>query len=176
MDSDGRPNPLLNPLLLKNNLVVKNYGVAYRPPKSISSFMAGFKSSATKRINEYRQTPRKPVWQSKFHDRIIRNAGEYRRISRYIEHNPAKWEYDHPETWFLQCVNLRKFITFSPNISQTKELISVNGLLMPPRGYTCLPVHSGRHWTTAYIKIWMKEKRLTKVRRFSSPDRNRTYI
>ena len=93
VDSDGRPNPLL-----KNNFEVKKYGVAYRPPKSVSSFIAGFKSSATKRINEYRQTPRKPVWQSKFHDRIIRNALEYIRISKYIANNPAKWEKDHPET------------------------------------------------------------------------------
>lgn len=34
----------------------KKYGIAYRPPKSISSFVAGFKSSSTKRINECRDS------------------------------------------------------------------------------------------------------------------------
>ena len=62
-----------------------------RSPKSISSFMAGFKSSATKLINEYRNTPGKPVWQTRFHDRIIRNDGEFQRIYNYIINNPVNW-------------------------------------------------------------------------------------
>ena len=37
----------------------KNYGVAFREPKSISSFVAGFKSAATIRINEFRKTYKK---------------------------------------------------------------------------------------------------------------------
>lgn len=67
-------------------------GIAHRPPKSISSFVAGFKSSATKRINEYRQTPGKPVWQTRFHDRIIRGPDEYDRIRDYIEKNVERWD------------------------------------------------------------------------------------
>ena len=65
-----------------------------RSPRSISSFMAGFKSSATKMINEYRNTPGQPVWQARFHDHIIRNDTEYRRISDYIINNPVNWRYD----------------------------------------------------------------------------------
>ena len=72
----------------------KNHGIAYRPSKSISSFIAGFKSSATKRINEYRDTPKLPVWQSRFHDHIIRNQEEYIRIKQYIETNTGNWEND----------------------------------------------------------------------------------
>lgn len=72
----------------------KNYGVAYRPPKSISSFIAGFKSAATKRINEFRGTPKTPVWQTRFHDHIICNEIEYRRIYKYIKNNPANWKLD----------------------------------------------------------------------------------
>jgi len=67
------------------------YGVAYRPPKSISSFVAGFKSSATKKINELRGTPGKPVWQKRFHDHVVRNSVEFKRIKRYIDKNPEKW-------------------------------------------------------------------------------------
>lgn len=66
-------------------------GVAYRPPKSISSFIAGFKSAATKQINEFRNTPGLPVWQSKFYDHIIQNEQEYQRIKQYIIDNPANW-------------------------------------------------------------------------------------
>ncbi len=69
-------------------------GIAYRSPKSISSFVAGFKSSATKHINEYRITPKLPVWQARYHDHIIRNSAEYQRISDYIENNPANWLKD----------------------------------------------------------------------------------
>jgi putative transposase len=69
-----------------------SHGIAYRPPKSISSFVAGFKSSATKRINEYRKMPKSPVWQSRFYDRIIRNDDEYFRIEKYILENPQHWD------------------------------------------------------------------------------------
>lgn len=69
-------------------------GVAYRPPRSVSSFVAGFKSAATKRINAYRGTPGAPVWQARFHDHIIRNQEEYARIVAYIANNPIKWTED----------------------------------------------------------------------------------
>ncbi|MBN2788105.1 MAG: hypothetical protein JXQ69_07270 [Paludibacteraceae bacterium] len=65
-----------------------------RIPKSISSFVAGFKSSATKRINQYRNTPKHSVWQARFYDHIIRSNEEYIRISHYICTNVACWEKD----------------------------------------------------------------------------------
>ena len=70
----------------------KKYGVAYRSPQSISSFMACFKSSATKRINEFRQTPGAAVWQPRFHDRIIRDEEEYEQKANYIKKNPENWK------------------------------------------------------------------------------------
>ncbi len=71
-----------------------NMGIACRSPRSISSFVAGLKSSATKRINEFRNSPKTPVWQSRFHDHIIRNVDEFHRIAHYIRTNPEKWEND----------------------------------------------------------------------------------
>jgi len=71
-----------------------NVGVAYRPPKSISSFVAGFKSAATKKINVLRNTPGAPLWQPRFHDHIIRNMPEYQHIAEYINNNPANWPDD----------------------------------------------------------------------------------
>jgi len=64
-------------------------GVAYRPPKSISSFIAGFKSAATKRINEQFHIGK--IWQSRFYDHIIRNSSELRAIRKYILDNPKNW-------------------------------------------------------------------------------------
>jgi putative transposase len=69
-------------------------GIAYRPSKSISSFVAGFKSSATKRINEIRATPGLTVWQTRFHDRIIRDKPEYEKIYWYIRNNVHNWRED----------------------------------------------------------------------------------
>jgi putative transposase len=62
-------------------------GVGHRAPKSISSFIAGFKSVATKRINEHRKTPGVPVWQPRFHDHVIRDDRELYAIRQYI--NPS---------------------------------------------------------------------------------------
>lgn len=59
----------------------------FRLPRSNSSFVACYKSSATKKINELKNTPGQEIWQPRFHDRIIRNDGEYIRIYNYIENN-----------------------------------------------------------------------------------------
>jgi hypothetical protein len=44
----------------------------FRPPRSLGSFVAGFKSAATTRINDHRDMPGVTVWQRNYHDRIIR--------------------------------------------------------------------------------------------------------
>jgi REP element-mobilizing transposase RayT len=33
-------------------------------------------------------------WQKSFHDHVIRNEEEYRKIYEYIENNPENWEND----------------------------------------------------------------------------------
>ncbi len=72
-----------------------------RQPKSISSFVAGFKSSTIKRIDDWidsnnvamaKFNKNNPLWQSNYHDHIIRNETEYRHISDYIIRNPIEWE------------------------------------------------------------------------------------
>ena len=68
------------------------FGVAYRSPKSISSFMVGFKSAATKKINDLRQTPGQPVWQPRFNDRIIRDEEEFQQKFKYIQKNSENWQ------------------------------------------------------------------------------------
>ena len=87
----ANPDP---PTVKSGNPAHTPTSAAYRPPKSISSFVAGFKSSATKKINALRNTPGAPVWQTRFHDHIIRNTAEHYRITTYIENNPANWPKD----------------------------------------------------------------------------------
>ena len=74
--------------------VIKNPGIAYRPSRSISSIVAGFKSATTKRINQYRNTPGAGVWQARFHDHIIRDDAGYQKIREYIQTNPRHWRDD----------------------------------------------------------------------------------
>ena len=77
--------------IIRNDATMTGTPGLHRASRSLSSFVAGFKSSATIKINELRQTPRQKVWQPRYHDRIIRNLLEYRRISRYIINNPRRW-------------------------------------------------------------------------------------
>lgn len=63
-------------------------------PKSLGAVVRAYKSAVTRRINRRRGAPGEPVWQRNYHDRIIRNAREWRRIRRYIQQNPARWPAD----------------------------------------------------------------------------------
>ena len=72
-----------------------------RKPKSISSFVAGYKSVVLTKIDDYidaRQLPiqkfnrRNPLWQANYYDHIIRDGQSYERIAEYIRMNPEKWE------------------------------------------------------------------------------------
>ncbi len=63
-------------------------------PKSLSTLMAGFKSSVTTKINQSRGKYGKPVWQRNYYERIIRNDEELNRLRKYIIENPEKWDLD----------------------------------------------------------------------------------
>jgi putative transposase len=65
-----------------------------RQPKSLGSIIAGFKSATTKRINEMRNELRRPVWQNRFYDHIIRTDKDLDNIREYILHNPLQWSLD----------------------------------------------------------------------------------
>ena len=54
-----------------------------------------FKSSCTKQINKkHKAHSFNFVWQSNYHDRIIRNEKELNTIRRYIKNNPMNWDKD----------------------------------------------------------------------------------
>ncbi len=65
-----------------------------RKPRSLSSFIAGFKSSATKRATEIDKTIVGSIWQRNYYEHIIRDENEWARIRVYIETNPINWTHD----------------------------------------------------------------------------------
>jgi len=62
---------------------------------SLGAVVGNFKSIVTRRVNRMRRTPGAPVWQSNFHERIIRNERELDAIRHYIRNNPANWDDDN---------------------------------------------------------------------------------
>ncbi|MGL5786981.1 MAG: transposase, partial [Bacteroidales bacterium] len=58
-------------------------------PKSLSSFIGGFKGAVTSALRK--QNIFHPVWQNRFHDRVIRDHHEFRFIENYIIMNPIDW-------------------------------------------------------------------------------------
>lgn len=56
------------------------------------STVGAYKAAVTKRIHEI-QTDLK-VWQTSFHDHVIRNQADYERIWQYIDTNIARWAED----------------------------------------------------------------------------------
>ena len=72
-------------------------GCPQRHAKSLGSMIAGCKGVVTTRINERRDTPGASVWQSRYHDRILRDEGGWRACREYIIQNPERWAEDrHP--------------------------------------------------------------------------------
>jgi putative transposase len=60
----------------------------------LGSFLSGFKSATTKRINDLRKTPGAPVWQRNYYEHVIRNEQSLHRIREYVANNPQRWDFD----------------------------------------------------------------------------------
>ena len=74
-----------------------------RKPKSISSFIGGFKSVINSKIDDYidennlnipKYNRNNHFFQPNYYDHIIRNNTEYERIKNYIINNPLNWKKD----------------------------------------------------------------------------------
>ncbi|MFZ1791734.1 MAG: hypothetical protein WAT92_25635, partial [Saprospiraceae bacterium] len=74
-----------------------------RLPKSISSFIAGFKSAVNSKIDDFIDKQNLDIrkfnrtnhfFQPNYHDHIIRDDFEYYNIQNYIKNNPINWGKD----------------------------------------------------------------------------------
>lgn len=59
--------------------------------QNLASIIRGYKTGVTKYA---RNNNIDFIWQSRFHDHIIRNDAEYQRIKNYIINNPKNWKDD----------------------------------------------------------------------------------
>ncbi len=66
----------------------------HRAPRSLGSFIAGFKSTTTRRVNLARGTPGASFWQRGYYEHVIRDAGDLEKIGTYIAENPLSWGLD----------------------------------------------------------------------------------
>lgn len=80
-----------------------------RKPKSLSSFIAGFKASVTKEIKKLCRDEKPLVWQRNYYETVIRNEQQLNQIREYIRYNPLRWNND-PEKPSIQ--NSDCFIDF----------------------------------------------------------------
>jgi REP element-mobilizing transposase RayT len=61
---------------------------------SVSSVVGAYKAAVTRGARRDGLWREGPLWQGRFHDRVVRSAPEADRIRRYIAENPARWHAD----------------------------------------------------------------------------------
>jgi putative transposase len=64
------------------------------PVRSISSFVAGYKSAVTSEIRK-QADPDFQVWHRGYHEHVIRTEEALQAMRRYIADNPLQWEPDY---------------------------------------------------------------------------------
>ena len=73
----------------KRNVAIKPH--EHIPPGSLGAIVRSYKSA----VKNWATTNGVPfAWQSRYHDRIIRNDESLRKIRLYISYNPVNWEND----------------------------------------------------------------------------------
>lgn len=63
-------------------------------PRSLGSFVAGYKAAVTTHINTLRDTRGTPIWQRGYYEHIIRTPQDWDSIAVYIATNPQQWQAD----------------------------------------------------------------------------------
>ena len=96
----GEPPVEVRDLRAHSRAPLPQSNTLFRRPRSLGSFIAGFKSVATTQINQIRDTPYTPVWQRSFYDTIIWNQTMLDGIRTYIENNPTNWASDQENPTF----------------------------------------------------------------------------
>ncbi len=74
-------------------IVVLDNTAGATPCPTISDVICSFKSLITRICNKSNNTPQK-IFQTSFHDHIIRDEKDYQKIWEYIDTNVIRWEKD----------------------------------------------------------------------------------
>lgn len=90
IDTGNPENDLKNRITRKKGTNKKMSDIT---PKSgsVSTIINSYKSAVTKKA---RKIDLNFKWQSKFHDRIIRDRREFKNVQNYIQNNPKNWKDD----------------------------------------------------------------------------------
>jgi REP element-mobilizing transposase RayT len=67
------------------------------PKNTVGAIIRGFKGSVTKEVRLLCGNSSKKVWHRNYHEHIVRNEYDYKRISKYIRNNVKKWCKKHPK-------------------------------------------------------------------------------
>ncbi len=93
-----QPTQSLTECLTPNETISSEMRTADDTPNDRSKMLLSkviqvYKSGVSKRVKKIEKSVYS-LWQSSFHDRIIRNEREYGNIQSYIANNPLQWEID----------------------------------------------------------------------------------
>ena len=64
------------------------------PAGSVPAIIGTYKAAVTRQARRLSVWNDSPLWQARFHDRIVRDNREAERIRRYIVENPLRWHVD----------------------------------------------------------------------------------
>jgi REP element-mobilizing transposase RayT len=73
-------------------IIIKNKTAGASPCPTLSDVICTFKSLTTRKCHLL--NPNTKIWQTSFHDHIIRGEKDYKEIWEYIDENPSRWEAD----------------------------------------------------------------------------------
>ncbi len=61
----------------------------------VSNVIGKFKAGVSRIVgNAFMHSDKRTIWQKSFHDHIIRDEKDYKKIWEYIDTNPLRWESD----------------------------------------------------------------------------------
>lgn len=90
-------------------------------PRSLSSFVSGFKSTIAKKINDMNNTPRSTIWQRNFYDHFIRNDREHENICNYVQNNPLNWFRDIENKQFCRMISEKQREEYYKRLLEFKQ-------------------------------------------------------
>ena len=83
-------------VVLDNYVVMPNHIhailILQEGSENLSVILGQYKSYVSKGIHQF--LPEQQIWQTSFHDHVIRDQKSYEKIWLYIKSNPANWQKD----------------------------------------------------------------------------------
>jgi len=69
-------------------------GIAGRPIRSVASLVGGYNGYVTRQARLMSGNKDLRVWQSRYHEHVVRSAAALERLRTYVRENPRRWNED----------------------------------------------------------------------------------